>query len=1002
MRLFSSERTKSENRTLSRVDFNDKDSVVEFVTNRYHRRATHRQGMESQWFINIAQYLNFQHHHFDGLSRTLQEKPRPKGMVRLTCNKITPATMKFVSKFMRQKPIWTSLPATNDLEDQVKAILGTRLLRYYHRVEQLDRKLREFATWLRTTGNCFMRAAWDPDKSHEIMFEEEETQDLPPELMKIVGRQGQIYNLGDVDVRVRPPFCIDVDPSATSMEDAGWLIDSSAVPIERLRSRYGTAVSKIANDTKSGESLTAYYQKKIADMAGTGGLSGFGSDEEEEDDTVMVHELWVAPLPKTKGYHCVVAGGKILQLTKNLPSDFRVIPYGHVADIPVPGRFWGNSAIEYAIPLQASYNKGRSQMIQHRNLVLKPKILEPRGSRIGDAAFTDVAGERIQYNAPLRPDYMIGPELPETAHRILEYDLRDMEDALGVHEVCVSEDTEALTKNGWRRHQEIAIGDEILTFNVQLGISEWQPVQAMTRYALDGKIIRMSNPRGFFDFLVTPNHRWPVFSRRGVTKIVKTTELSQDMAIPKCAPLALELKEPVYTDAEVELMCWYITEGNYARPKKGRPRVRISQSRTANPAYCERIEKNLDSIFPGAWKPYPQKDGCVQYLLMNDEAARVKALVPDKRLTIGMVLNMTKAQREIAIEVMMLADGCPDSYTPRFATTEPETADAFQALVVLAGKSTSRSIHKKGRKRPIHLVSVGHRTQTNVRHVEFSEVPYNGIVWCPTSENMTWLMRRNGKVTFTGNTNSRAPSGVRAGVAITALQEQDDQTHAPVFMLAEKMLSDVGSWILQLIARNVKEERLVRIVGEEHQIDCFTFTGSDLLGQNKGKPGVNYFDVECQMGSQLPLSKAQRTQYVIDLVNSGILDRVADSKLIKKMLEIGSEEPGIKADQLDRQAARRENQLMLQGILPEPQPQDDDLIHLEELLLFMKSNQYLQGIQQDPELKMRAETHLVWTQERLNPDPTMAPPGEEEGAPPPEEGGAGSPEDLAMMLAQAG
>jgi len=686
VRLFSSERTKSENRTLSRVDFNDKDSVVEFVTNRYHRRATHRQGMESQWFINIAQYLNFQHHHFDGLSRTLQVKPRPKGMVRLTCNKITPATMKFVSKFMRQKPIWTSLPATNDLEDQVKAILGTRLLRYYHRVEQLDRKLREFATWLRTTGNCFMRAAWDPDKSHEIMFEEEETQDLPPELMKIVGRQGQIYNLGDVDVRVRPPFCIDVDPSATSMEDAGWLIDSSAVPIERLRSRYGTAVSKIANDTKSGESLTAYYQKKIADMAGTGGLSGFGSDEEEEDDTVMVHELWVAPLPKTKGYHCVVAGGKILQLTKNLPSDFRVIPYGHVADIPVPGRFWGNSAIEYAIPLQASYNKGRSQMIQHRNLVLKPKILEPRGSRIGDAAFTDVAGERIQYTAPLRPDYMIGPELPETAHRILEYDLRDMEDALGVHEV----------------------------------------------------------------------------------------------------------------------------------------------------------------------------------------------------------------------------------------------------------------------------------------------------------------------------TNSRAPSGVRAGVAITALQEQDDQTHAPVFMLAEKMLSDVGSWILQLIARNVKEERLVRIVGEEHQIDCFTFTGSDLLGQNKGRPGVNYFDVECQMGSQLPLSKAQRTQYVIDLVNSGILDRVADSKLIKKMLEIGSEEPGIKADQLDRQAARRENQLMLQGILPEPQPQDDDLIHLEELLLFMKSNQYLQGIQQDPELKMRAETHLVWTQERLNPDPTMAPPGEEEGAPPPEEGGAGSPEDLAMMLAQAG
>lgn len=683
MSIFSArKKNRPESRTLSKVDFKDKDSVIAFVEGRYQHRANHRQGMERQWFLNIAFYLNLHYHHFDGVSQTLVKKEQRKGRVRLTCNKITPATQKFVSKFMRQKPVWTALPATNDHADRVKAILGTRLLRYYHRVLNMDRKLVDFATWLRTTGNCFMRFTWDPEKSHEIMFAPEELAGLDPSMQKIA-EQG--LNLGDIDVRVRPPFAIDVDPAATDMSDAAWLLDSSAVPIDKLAARYGNDVKKLAPDTKSDESLNNYYQKKIQDLAGSGGISGFGTDE-EDDDTIMVHELWVAPMSRTRGYHCVVAGGRVLQIQDRLPSDLRVIPYGHVADIPVPGRFWGVSAIEYAIPLQSSYNKGRSQMIQHRNLCMKPKVLEPFNSGILESSFTDEPGERVKFRWPLKPEYMQIPDLPETTHRILDYDKADMEDNLGIHDV------------------------------------------------------------------------------------------------------------------------------SYGRPG-------------------------------------------------------------------------------------------------------------------------------------------------NVRH----------------------------------------------GVAIAALQEQDDQTHAPVFARCEKMLSDGGSIILQLCSRNITEERGVRIVGDEHEIDFFTFKGEDLYGPNKDLPGVNYFDVECQMGSQLPQSKAQKTQFVIDLVNAHIFDPVQDSKKIKQMLELGSEEPGIKSDQLDRQNARRENMLMAQGIFPEPQPQDNPEIHMEELLIWMKSSEFYELIQQNPQVNEMAQAHLQMTQQQMAPPPMVGGmPGE---GPMPDVGTPGveaEPEELAMMLAQGG
>jgi hypothetical protein len=215
-------------------------------------------------------------------------------------------------------------------------------------------------------------------------------------------------------------------------------------------------------------------------------------------------------------------------------------------------------------------------------------------------------------------------------------------------------------------------------------------------------------------------------------------------------------------------------------------------------------------------------------------------------------------------------------------------------------------------------------------------------------------------------TQARAPSGVRSGVAIAQLQEQDDQALAPTFMVASKQISKLGSWLLQLVAENVEEDRMLKVVGENRGVESFLLTGGALFGDNQGTPGVNYFDVEVQMGSQLPLSKQARSQFVLDLVNAGILDRVQDRKKIMELLELGHEEGALTEDQMDKQAAIRENVEMMQGVFSEPNSWDNDEEHLRQHQLWRKQPQYSQALQENPQLNEIFDQHDAGHQIRIN------------------------------------
>lgn len=144
------------------------------------------------------------------------------------------------------------------------------------------------------------------------------------------------------------------------------------------------------------------------------------------------------------------------------------------------------------------------------------------------------------------------------------------------------------------------------------------------------------------------------------------------------------------------------------------------------------------------------------------------------------------------------------------------------------------------------------------------------------------------------------PSGVRSGVAVAYLQEEDDTKIAPTIENMEEAISLMGSMTLERFSQFYSVGRTLRFYRRDGVFDVLKFKGADLK---------NNTDVVCQAGSAMPKSKAARQQYALELVSLGILK---DPHKIEQMLELGSGEP----DDTDKAIAQanRENNYMLHGM----------------------------------------------------------------------------------------
>ena len=379
---------------------------------------------------------------------------------------------------------------------------------------------------------------------------------------------------------------------------------------------------------------------------------------------------------------------------------------------------------------------------------------------------------------------------------------------------CVDAKTEILTDSGWKRYDDLKVGESILTLNHETGFSEWQPVQEVCVFpSKRRKMMLIENPR--FSSLSTLDHRWPVVASNGerywrTTETLTTTDKVVLAALPSDLPT-----EATIPDSLVELVAWLYTEGHIHHQRQGnvtiyqRPGVNADRIRSClssvfgEPVESFRTYQDPDSptkmcnacctlkdksefhlnrratdgkqsrckpcLLSGAKSTWKRKSTdavtwrenlnrkLLEFHLTPVASKMLLAHAPDKVPSYEFLNALTKDQLELFIQVSLLADNCGED---KLAQKNPRHAEQFAYACIRAGHAVSIRPGRDHRPRLDYQMTLARRLRksevpvlaTVAKDAKCETKVVQGVIWCPRVKNKTWLARRNGSVYFTGNT----------------------------------------------------------------------------------------------------------------------------------------------------------------------------------------------------------------------------------------------------------
>jgi len=431
------------------VDWDNERDVVDFVTDKWEHKDTYKRNLEKSWLEIIAAYEGFSHLNYHQIEQQMvQNFNIPSWRVKLTINLLLPYVRTGAAKHLRNRPIWDVVPATDDNQDIMIASAGKKVLRGYWYNRSVNYQFMDILLWLGLTGNAFAYIPWNPDGGPNITLKPEDFIDAnqlqavnSPEAIQqlLADAQGKFKQFteergtdkipaGDVEFDVPTPFDL-VFPHNERFTKVPWLVHGQI----RDRSFYIDMGFKEEDFSKptTKDARFVHYARRVNNLMFFGGGSAdegqLGLDVDEAD--LLELRLW---MPKSaqkglqEGRFVTVAGGKLIVNTLN-PYKDQEMPYVKFTAERTPGKIWGFSAASQVLPLVREHQKNRSQIIEAKNLMSKPKWLVSRSSRILETAITSEPGEVIEYSGLIKPEAHHPPSMPRYVFDLDVLNQKDMD-----------------------------------------------------------------------------------------------------------------------------------------------------------------------------------------------------------------------------------------------------------------------------------------------------------------------------------------------------------------------------------------------------------------------------------------------------------------------------------------------------------------------------------------------------------------------------------------------
>lgn len=410
-----------------------------------------RSPMEKDWKLNLAFYRNNQWCYVSKGGRLeslpVEDGEKPRYRVRLTANQITPGVQSLLAKLTKTRPVLSATPQSSSMGDVKAAQMSEFLLEDWWVSLGLEDKLEEALLWSLVAGQGYWKISWDEHAGKQMKFTmspdgnvitNDELVTMYKTKLQEVGlpedyADKTVY-LGDVRVDVLSPFQVWLDPAAKTITEAKWAICEHSLSRDEIKNRFGRDIEPDSVPTDPDKSLPY-----------AGATDEGGSTSPSVKKVYFGYFLPQAALPKGRYVVWVKDGGGgegQADEDKNILYDeawnhpINELPIIKFHGVRVPGSTYDDAVVTMARPLQKELNRTVSQIVEYKNLTIKPRVWAPIGSLKTRLTSEPGAVYEFQPIAGLRPEIEQLPAMPPYVFNHLEDITRRLKEVFGLTEVA--------------------------------------------------------------------------------------------------------------------------------------------------------------------------------------------------------------------------------------------------------------------------------------------------------------------------------------------------------------------------------------------------------------------------------------------------------------------------------------------------------------------------------------------------------------------------------------
>jgi hypothetical protein len=395
-----------------------------------------RQGLEREWKLNLAFYKGNQYVNYNKRSGQLDYLPvedgeKPRYRVRIVSNQIQSGSHSLLAQLTKTKPQIYATPSSGAPHDIRAAQMAEMLYEHWWHDLDLTTKLQEALLWGIIAGNGYWKITWDQlaGKPLRFMLDPNGQPILDDDLKEAFRTQleqmgmepvEQTVMLGDVRVEVMSPFDVYLDPAPGVYEESRYMFCGHGMDPDEVYERWG---KRVQPDSIATDPDTALPWKNSEDRV-----------------EPQVKKIWIGyfrPQPgMQKGRRVVFAENPNMILDDGpWPYPISELPIVKFPGVRVPGQVYDDAPVTSARPLQKELNRTISQIVEYKNLTIRPRIVSPVGAL--RQKITNEPGAVVEYQpiGGLKPEIDRLPSMPPYVFEHLrDINLR-LRDVFGLQEI---------------------------------------------------------------------------------------------------------------------------------------------------------------------------------------------------------------------------------------------------------------------------------------------------------------------------------------------------------------------------------------------------------------------------------------------------------------------------------------------------------------------------------------------------------------------------------------